>query len=220
MDIFDSTIAAMAAVPLPVENDFMKCHIHHGRQDKGIPVKIVCGNFLKDIVVTDMLRFAIGIVNPFLVSTQLSIPIMVYSQDPYLFTRTNFNLVNGAGYIYDTSNILSKAGYPTTNTLQMEMPNSDFIIKHANTFALLPGDAFVIKFGFPIRKNGKVLGGCKNLDKTVTYGDVIYHDRLRTVVCKIPLLPTPGISIGAELTSTVADLLFEGFYTPWYYLKA
>jgi hypothetical protein len=97
----------------------MKCHIHHGNQVSGIPVKIVCGNFLADITSTDILKFAIGIVNPPLALTQLSIPIMVYSMDPYRFTRTNFNLVNGAGYIYDTSNILAKDGYPKTTSNQM-----------------------------------------------------------------------------------------------------
>jgi hypothetical protein len=216
MDIFDSTNALLTALGQTPGNDFMKCHIHHGHQASGLPVKIVCGNFLKDIAVTDWLRFAIGIINPIIPGGQVSIPLSIYSQDPYIFTRTNFNLVNGAGYIYDTSNILAKNGFPTTTSQQMEMPNDDFMIGNANTFALLPGDAFLVKFNFPIRKNGKVPGGCKNVGKTITYGDAIYHERLRTVVCKIPLVT--GVSIPLQITPAAATLLFEGFYTPWYYL--
>jgi hypothetical protein len=119
MDIFDSTNALMAAIPLPVGNDFMKCHIHHGHAPSGLPVKIVCGKFLRDITIADWLRFAIGIVNPTITAAQVSIPILVYTQDPYTFARTNFNLVNGAGYIYATSNILSKNGFPSTTSMQM-----------------------------------------------------------------------------------------------------
>lgn len=96
------------------------------------------------------------------------------------------------------------------------MPNDDFMIGNANTYALLPGDAFLVKFNFPIRKNGKVPTGCKNVGKTIIYGDAIYHERLRTVVCKIPLVT--GISIPLQITPAAATLLFEGFYTPWYYL--
>ena len=98
------------------------------------------------------------------------------------------------------------------------MPNDEFIIGNANTYGLFSGDAFIVKFGFPIRKNGKVPNGCKDSTKTVPYGDVYYHDRLRTVVCKIPLLPTPVITIPAQINPAAATLLFEGFYTPWYYL--
>lgn len=171
MDIFDSTNSML---PL-VDNRFMKCHIHHGDQTTGLPVKIVCGEFLGDITMTDWLRFAIGIINPKVILGQISVPIMVYSQDPYALSRTNFNLVNGAGYFYDSANILSKNGYPTTSSLQMEMPSDDFMIGNANSFALLPGDAFLVKFGFPIRKNDRVTGGCQDINKMIVYGDAIYH---------------------------------------------
>jgi hypothetical protein len=214
MDIFDSTITT--PTPLTAGNDFMKCHIHHGNQATGLPVKIVCGNFLQNIVIADWLRFAIGIVNPIIPAGQVSIPLSIYSQDPYTFTRTNFNLVNGAGYIYDTSNILSKNGFATTTSQQMEMPNDDFKIGNANTYALLPGDAFLVKFNFPIRKNGKVASGCRDNTNMIIYGDAIYHERLRTVVCKIPLVG--GITIPSQITPTAATLSFQGFYTPWYYL--
>ncbi len=114
MDIFDTTIAGA-----PVTNSFMQCHIYHGNAATALPAKIVCGKFLADITSADTLRFAIAIVNPILTGTQLSIPIMVYSMDPYLFTRTHFNLANGAGFIYDKSNTLSKSGFPATTSMQM-----------------------------------------------------------------------------------------------------
>lgn len=97
------------------------------------------------------------------------------------------------------------------------MPNDNFLIGNANTYALMLGDAFLIKFNFPIRKNGKVTGGCKDFGGTIAYGDAIYHERLRTVVCKIPLVT--GVSIPLQITPAAATLRLEGFYTPWYYLS-
>lgn len=114
MDIFDTTIAGN-----PVTNAFMSCNIHHGDPATAIPAKVVCGKFTADINPTDTLRFAIAIVNPALIASQISIPLMVYSADPYLFTRTHFNLVSTAGYIFDKSNLLSKLGYPATTSMQM-----------------------------------------------------------------------------------------------------
>ena len=113
MDIFDTSIGGIIR-----GNDFMKCHIHHGSQVRAIPVKVVCGGFLADITSADTLRFAIGIINPIITGAQVSIPLLIYSHDPYLFTRTQFNLVNGAGYIFDKSNFLSKLGYPASTSMQ------------------------------------------------------------------------------------------------------
>lgn len=113
MDIFETTIGGVVR-----GNDFMKCHIHHGSQARGIAVKVVCGGFLADITSVDTLRFAIGVINPIITGAQVSIPLLIYSHDPYLFRRTQFNLVNGAGYIFDKSNFLSKLGYPATTSMQ------------------------------------------------------------------------------------------------------
>lgn len=113
MDIFDTTIGGLLR-----GNDFMKCFIHHGKQDRAIPVKVVCGGFLADIPVTDTLRFAIAIYNPIISAAQVSVPLLIYSADPYLFTRTQFNLVNGAGYIFDKPIIISKLGNAITTSMQ------------------------------------------------------------------------------------------------------
>ncbi len=91
------------------------------------------------------------------------------------------------------------------------------MIGDAHTYPLIAGDAFILKFGFPIRVNGKVLGGCTNLGG-VAYGDAIYHERLRTVVCKIPIGST--MTIPAQLTpaANVQTFYLKNFYTPWYFL--
>lgn len=60
-----------------------------------------------------------GIVNPPVVNSQLSIPLTIYSVNPFNFQKTNYNLVTGAGYIYDKSSILAKAGYTTTSSQQL-----------------------------------------------------------------------------------------------------
>lgn len=77
----------------------------------------------------------------------------------------------------------------------------------------MPGDSFVIRFGFPIRVNGKFPGSCVDAATLlVPLGDAYYHERLRTVVCKITA------TIAAQLTPTAVTLAIKWFYTPWYYL--
>jgi hypothetical protein len=47
------------------------------------------------------LRFALKIRNPLLPQKQYSIPLIIYTFDPILLSKTNYNLVNGAAFIYD-----------------------------------------------------------------------------------------------------------------------
>jgi hypothetical protein len=85
---------------------------------------------------------------------------------------------------------------------------------HSTLLAL--GDAYVIKFGFPLRVNGKFPGLCVDAaTQLIVYGDAYYHERLRTVVCKITL----AAGLVADSTPLVPTLAIKGFYTPWYYLS-
>lgn len=89
------------------------------------------------------------------------------------------------------------------------------MIGAAHTFPLLPGDAFVVQFGFPIRVNGKVTSGCVDAATlTLVYGDAYYHERLRTVVCKM------STTLAVDSTPVAATLAIKGFYTPWYFLSS
>lgn len=114
VDVFDDVSDAFTP-----GDGFMKCNILFGDYATGMPAKIVCGYFLQDITPAMKLQFALAINSPILASKQISIPLMIYTTNPLTFTRTNYNLVTSAGYFYDTSNILSKSGFPTTTSLQM-----------------------------------------------------------------------------------------------------
>ena len=96
----------------------------------------------------------------------------------------------------------------------MEYPNDDFLIGSAHSFDLLPGDAYLIKFGFPLRVNDKQLNQCIDLRTALPCGDAYYHQRLRTVICKITVL------VANQLAPAAVSLSIPGFYTPWYYLQA
>ena len=79
----------------------MKCRIYHGDQTRGTPVRLVCGFFKTALTNTDPLKFAFGFYNPPKLTntndpSQISLPIIIYSYDPYKFQKTNFNLVNAA----------------------------------------------------------------------------------------------------------------------------
>lgn len=181
----------------------------------GMPVKVVCGKFVTQILNTETLRFALQIKNPITPSGQLSLPLFIYSYDPYLFAKTNYNTINAAVYCYDAANYLALQGFAKTASMQLEYENDDFMIGNANTYQLQLGDAFVVKFGFPLRVNDLVAGGCKDSTKATTYGDLYYHQRLKMIVCKVTLIPIP-----MQLSPATANLLFTSFYTPWYLLSS
>lgn len=82
-----------------------------------------------------------------------------------------------------------------------------------NRAVLNVGDAYVVKFNFPIRVNTKVVGGCRNKLGTLVYGNAYYHEQIRTVVCLITNAAMP-----ANAFPTVATIRLTGFYTPWYQL--
>jgi hypothetical protein len=161
-----------------------------------------------------MLRFAIGVNNPAITNMQYSIPLLVYSQDSYYFSKTNFNLVNGAGYIFDKPYMISPNGFFATTSMQLEMPTDNFLLGDAHTYPLEIGDAFLIKFNFPIRVNGKFPGGCMNSAQTQTYGDAYYHERIKAIICKVTTTPIP-----AQISPAAYTMLITNFYTPWYLLS-
>lgn len=75
----------------------------------------------------------------------------------------------------------------------------------------------MLKFGFPLRVNGFIAGGC--MDGTgAVLGNAYYHNKLRTIVCKV----TAAAGIPLQLTPVALGprLKIAGFYTPWYYLAS
>ncbi len=93
------------------------------------------------------------------------------------------------------------------------MPNENFFLGDAHTYPLLVGDAFLIKFNFPIRVNGKFVGACMNSAQTLVYGDAYYHERIRAVICKVTTNPVP-----IQISPATFTMSIKHFYTPWYLL--
>jgi hypothetical protein len=122
--------------------------------------------------------------------------------------------VNGAGYIFDKPYIISPTGYFATTSMQREMPTDNLLLGDAHSYPLLVGDAFLIKFNFPIRVNGKFVGGCMNSAQTLPYGDVYYHERNRVIICKVTTNPVP-----TQISPGAYTMLINNFYTPWYLLS-
>lgn len=215
VDIFDSS---------PLDNGYMSCRLYFGDQTRSVPVRLICGFLASDIATSSYLRFAFGFYNPKLnplpdVPTQLSLPIMIYSYDPILFKKYNFNLVNAAIYVYNLQKFLAPPGYFNTISEQLQTQNDGLIFGDAHTDPLQTGDAFVLKFSFPLRINGRYPGNCQSTNgiapivSTGTYGDAYYHWNLGVIVCKITAGPVP-----AQVAAPQPTMLISGFYTPWYSL--
>ena len=168
VDIFDS---------LPLDNDYMTCRIFHGDQTRGVPVKIVCGNLLTDLLSPNYLRFALGFRNPPRITdpsipSQISLPILVYSYNPFLYQKTNFNLVNAAVLVYNGDAKLAPITPISTTSGQLQYPNDDLLLGDAHTFPLEIGDSYVVRLGFPIRVNDML--NCSFESGAIT-GIAYYH---------------------------------------------
>lgn len=135
VDIFDSA---------PLNNDYMKCRIYFGDQSRGVPARVVCGFLATTLTSPSYLRFAFGFTNPPRITipsipSQISLPLIVYSYDPFYFEKTNFNLVNAAVLVYNGQHILAPNGYFGTTSNQLQYPNDTLIFGDAHTFPLLVG---------------------------------------------------------------------------------
>lgn len=164
---------------LPLTNTFMKCRIFFGDQTRGTPARVVCGFLSANLVIPSVLRFAFGFVNPPRITvpstpSQISLPVIVYSYDPYYFEKTNFNLVNAAVLVYNGQQIIAPNGYFDTTSRQLQYPNDNLLFMNGNSNPLIVGDAYVMRFNFPLRVNDKFTGQCKTL-AGVVYGTAYYH---------------------------------------------
>ena len=209
VDIFDSA---------PFDNTLMNCRIYHGDQSRGTPVKLVCGDLQSSITNAQTLRFSFGLINPpkrtpSTTPSQISIPLIIYSFDPYYFRKTNFNLVNAAVIVFNSEDILAPNGHFSTTSNQYQTQNDDILLGDAHTYQLEIGDSFVMRWNFPLRVNGLVAGACKTADGVTTYGDAYYHEKLRIIVCKVTTNAIP-----AQVSPLASSMMIEGFYTPWYRL--
>lgn len=115
VDIFDSP---------PNYNNYMKCRIYFGDNTRGTPVRVVCGFLLTTLNPGTYLRFAFGFINPPRITvptipSQISLPLIIYSYDPFYFEKTNFNLVNAAVLVYNGQQILVPNGYFATDSNQL-----------------------------------------------------------------------------------------------------
>ena len=110
-----------------------------------------------------------------LMQSQCSLPIFVYSYDPYLFQKINYNTINAGAYINNAKMNSTPSGFFATSTNQKDMPNESLTFANNNANTLQLNDAYVIKFNFPIRVNGMFLTACQNPAGTVFYGDAYYH---------------------------------------------
>lgn len=85
-------------------------------------------------------------------------------------------------------------GFFATSSNQLQFPNDTLIFANANTFPIIIGDSYVLRFNFPLRVNDRINNcKCKNT-AGVPIGDAYYHEKLRIIVCKVTSLPI-GIQI-------------------------
>jgi hypothetical protein len=196
-------------------NTFMNCRIVYGSYQYGKPAKIICGNLQTALTMGQTLKFAFSMTNPAPLTTsvlsQTAIPIFVYTYDPELYQKINYNTVNVGAILNSANNTGAPTAFFSTNNNQLETPNEQLRLSRYNTKAFAVGDFYVVKFNFPIRVNAKVVSGCRdNLGNII--GTAYYHENLRTIVCALT------VGLAANAMPSFANLMIMNFYTPWYKL--
>jgi hypothetical protein len=72
---------------------FMQCKLFSGSRTYYKNAKIICGNFISSISSSQTLFFALQLINPSLVGSQISIPFYIYSVEQGTTLKTNFDVV-------------------------------------------------------------------------------------------------------------------------------
>jgi hypothetical protein len=126
---WSSTISDGGSLPfdvfecLPFITSFMTCRLFYGDYLRAIPAKIICGGFSQKVLAGQLLRFAFAITNPLPMTTgtlsQISLPIFIYSYDPYSFQKINYNTINVGAYVNNVNQFSIPNGYFSTATGQL-----------------------------------------------------------------------------------------------------
>ena len=79
----------------------MSCKMFTGQMAYYKPVRIVCGDFQSDILNSQVLWFAIKVVNPSIPNSwrRVSIPFFIYSVEQGTTYRTNFDVIENAVHL-------------------------------------------------------------------------------------------------------------------------
>jgi hypothetical protein len=210
-------------------NGFMTCQLFNGDSTHSKSAKIVCGQFTSSISTSQLLFFAIKIINPSINGgrSQVSIPLFVYSNEQGTNYKTNFNVYDNAVYLQSYYVDYTNPGsISASNNMQTSGTTIDMITR--NYQQLNAGDYYVLVFGFPLRNNGLVSNGCSWPGGTA-YGDAYYHYNLWVIVCAVTNAANPISNYFAGVTygygsgypyNNTRNLRISGFYTPWYYLSS
>lgn len=196
---------------------FMTCRLFWGDQANHRPARIVCGNFLSTISSSQLLWFAISVINPSLSGSQISIPFFIYSREQGTTYRSNFDVIENAVYIRSDVTTVTDGIWLYSAGQQLQTSGTSINMITRNPWGIGSGDYYVILFGFPLRNNGLVSSACINPSNSNVYGDAYYHQNLWVIVCALNTVHSIGVPAGGY---TTRNLQINGFYTPYYYLSA
>lgn len=191
-------------------NSFMVCRFFNGDQANGKNAKIVCGSFSNTVAAGTSFTFAFKVKNPSISSTsQLAIPVIVYTQDTGLLQKTNYMLVENGIFVRNSNDVAGSSDGNVRSVNYLLNSADSLWMTTRNPSTLVSGDAYVMFFGFPVRRLGKYASACTVNSTGTVIGDAYYHYHNWVVICV--MTTSVGSGTGMRLGS---------FYTPWYYLSS
>ncbi|KAL4462636.1 hypothetical protein ABPG74_000466, partial [Tetrahymena malaccensis] len=160
MDIVLSDIINMSN---DYPNPTIECRLAKGLQQKGIPLKFLCSNFMSNGVLTnlnpnDQMTLAFNIMNPMVPSNHYSIPVTIYIRRNY--NNANeiifWDIVENAFYIHfwNPQVITGVNGDfnigPATTTVCITNTDFKFRVQNSQNLIYDNDDAYILRFSFEV----------------------------------------------------------------------
>jgi hypothetical protein len=193
----------------------MKCKFYIGDRTNKQPARIICNRFNSDVATNQIIRFGFWVKNP-TVTASFAIPIQVYVEEINTNRKIIWQMLEaGIKLIPTAASPINDFGNFLPDTTR-QLIDTDFKFTNRNTKPLQPGDYYIMKFNFDLRKTGRVANAFKYPFSTYSSsGDAIFLQNSRTILLKVGSTALSNwIAADAAQTNKHNVLLDNVIYNP------
>ena len=164
LGLTDGATIPIDILQAPFTTGFMSCRLFLGDGSNYRPVRIVCGGLTGTVTSSQVLWFAIVVVNPSPPSgeSKVSIPFFLYTVEQGTTYKTNFDVVENAVYVRSDYASKNDVGNTGSQNSQLQTSGMYLYMITRNYYSTDTSSYYIIFFSFPLRNNGIVTNGCNN----------------------------------------------------------
>ena len=198
-DLYESSISSMT------------CKVYTGDLNTRQPVKIVCSNFNTAITNAMAVKMGFWTRNPATI-IGLTIPVQIYSFDPYRARKDTWSMIKAAIRVLPTSQTpISDTGNFDSSSGERQISNQHFYLTTRNTKPLMQGDLYILNFEFDLRNEQLQAGNFKYNSGYADTGDLIFMRNCKTIILRVGATALAPMNSGA---SSVNAQIQSVFYNP------